>query len=876
MKKLLLIFFILLFLCGTSNAEYFSDIIVTSPDGIWTDSRTYSTLNDAVDAVGVNKRTIVIANQKVVTSLTIPSNITLKFERDGSIANSGQLTINTKDIISDNHQIFTGTGNIDFASGSIIKSSWFSNVETAFALTSNDTLTLIISKPQIITASYSPGNNVHLQWEAPGNILTVSAGVTVGNLGRITAGDYQIFAGAGDFDFNDGTNLKTSWFNSVRSALTWIESEKVTLSVVGTVNLDFPISVTSNVILDFTSNHGKITFDPGIVLTVSQRELPLSGFENLDVFINNISSTGLTVVISEDVNVIADTIIPKEIILKPIPGAILSIVNSILTINSPFNPGLHQVFSCTGTGKVVFGSGSVTEIYPQWWGVVGDGITDNLVGWQKFLSTINGRTAKIPNGIYRLSNGVVGSIYKISNCIINIEPGAQINIDGWTGNTVGLQIGSNVTIHGTLKIVSAGSVSDNGAINVPICIGDWWDGATSVNNVNIDSLVLSQGDDLANLLIIIGNVHTVNIGSVIAEGTYSCAVMAHWVGVPNSITPTISYHPHGIYIGNIIGDNAKTSLCTLSAVYDITIGSLSGDGNYRGLFSIGGDFGNYYAPPEQTKFICKGIRIKNIFLSKVKYRAIYVNASSGSIITEMEGQIYIEGGSVLGDIGSNAGVYLSGQYNGKINLEIAEFGENGIVLRDCRGIDGSKIYAHDNGYAGINLNGTNDEQVIGCDFSGSFACNNNQALVAGMGNINVNQYAHNNNLTGCVVSTNNGATHGVTLGNGSTNNIVVGIKGTGFSGIRYVVNDLNSNTTTNIVREITSDGITFYTGPPMGFCRSPYGQRLVFSDAAPIAGVWIKGDIIFSTLPAGEGYVGWVCVLGGTPGTWKGFGLIQP
>ena len=60
--------------------------------------------------------TIVIANAHTVTALTVPANVTLKFERDGSITNSGQLTINTKNIIADDHQIFTGTGDIDFES----------------------------------------------------------------------------------------------------------------------------------------------------------------------------------------------------------------------------------------------------------------------------------------------------------------------------------------------------------------------------------------------------------------------------------------------------------------------------------------------------------------------------------------------------------------------------------------------------------------------------------------------------------------------------------------------------------------------------------------------------------------------------------------
>ena len=290
MKKLLLIFFILLFLCGTSNAEYFSDIIVTSPNGIWTDSRTYSTLNDAVAAVGANKRTIVIANQQVVTSLTIPSNITLKLERDGSITNSGQLTINTKNILAPDRQIFTGVGNIDFAAGSVIRSSWFSNLETALALTTNDTVTLLISKPHTITASYSVGTNVRLKWEAPGNLLTINPAITLSNISQVEAGDYQIFAGAGKFTFIDGMNLNLNWFAHFRSAITHADTTKVTITIPGIKVIDYSDSIPDNTTLDLVSRSGFLNLTAGVTLSNVKNIIA----SNVPIFSTTGSITGLT------------------------------------------------------------------------------------------------------------------------------------------------------------------------------------------------------------------------------------------------------------------------------------------------------------------------------------------------------------------------------------------------------------------------------------------------------------------------------------------------------------------------------------------------------------------------------------------------------
>jgi hypothetical protein len=76
-------------------------------------------------------------------------------------------------------------------------------------------------------------------------------------------------------------------------------------------------------------------------------------------------------------NVTADLSIPANVSLKAERGAILSIASSkTLTLNGSFDAGLYQVFSCAGTGTVVFGNG-VPRVYPQWFGAVGDNSTDD-------------------------------------------------------------------------------------------------------------------------------------------------------------------------------------------------------------------------------------------------------------------------------------------------------------------------------------------------------------------------------------------------------------------------------------------------------------------------------------------------------------------
>lgn len=52
-------------------------------------------------------------------------------------------------------------------------------------------------------------------------------------------------------------------------------------------------------------------------------------------------------------------------------------------------------------------------------------------------------------------------------------------------------------------------------------------------------------------------------------------------------------------------------------------------------------------------------------------------------------------------------------------------------------------------------------------------------------------------------------------------------------------------------------------------------KKLVGGLAAPTTGTWTQGDRVEVTQPVAGGFSGFVCVTSGTPGTWKGYGLIS-
>jgi hypothetical protein len=40
-------------------------------------------------------------------------------------------------------------------------------------------------------------------------------------------------------------------------------------------------------------------------------------------------------------------------------------------------------------------------------------------------------------------------------------------------------------------------------------------------------------------------------------------------------------------------------------------------------------------------------------------------------------------------------------------------------------------------------------------------------------------------------------------------------------------------------------------------------------------GQYQKGDIVWNSNPKEDAFVGWICITGGVPGTWRPFGKIM-
>ena len=73
----------------------------------------------------------------------------------------------------------------------------------------------------------------------------------------------------------------------------------------------------------------------------------------------------------------------------------------------------------------------------------------------------------------------------------------------------------------------------------------------------------------------------------------------------------------------------------------------------------------------------------------------------------------------------------------------------------------------------------------------------------------------------------------------------------------------------------TGDVDTILSAYSYEFKDDLHQNVIVYTTATPSAGLWKQGDVIINTSPTSGSYEKWICVADGTPGTWKGVGLIS-
>lgn len=127
-------------------------------------------------------------------------------------------------------------------------------------------------------------------------------------------------------------------------------------------------------------------------------------YASLSAAVTAIGLTPKTLIVNTAAALTGDATIPATLGLKVINGGSIDRAGHSLTINGPFDAGMLQVF--TGSGTVIFGLGSVAAVNPLWWQTnTTPGTTDMTAAFQAAVNAYS--VVRIPAGTYLLAGQIV-------------------------------------------------------------------------------------------------------------------------------------------------------------------------------------------------------------------------------------------------------------------------------------------------------------------------------------------------------------------------------------------------------------------------------------------------------------------------------------
>lgn len=506
-------------------------------------------------------------------------------------------------------------------------------------------------------------------------------------------------------------------------------------------------------------------------------------------------------------------------------------------------------------------------------------------------------TTKIINALTAAAGATLtfetGKVYRVTDALV-VQANTTLNLNGSKIKFVTVGTKKNLDLRDGVKVLNGhienagSSFSGDGSYQSPINIGHYGVG-TGYQNIVLENLIVEGARPNGNGINITGDSNNLTINNINFPSSVNLErpILVHWGGGADPTAGTT--HPHNISITNIklgtmTGAGVGAACIYISGCYGINIENVYADDiRFRGgmLTTFAGDHGGYYGGAA-GELVMQGITAKNIGCGVTTQNIIKIDNRS---VLDPATSIYA-GPTIIGAFGVNSGTTIA-------SIIVANC--KGARIVDARIKGGSVCLAFGESVTGAVISGG----VFEGGYTNCIQCTNgtvapedciienvrafDAAENAGSEAIIYVGIAKRITIQNCSLGNLAGeaATWGIVAAAGSAEDLdlignhVYDAVGSAYSigsgGVYGQVKTFIGNTSeTGVQNQSGSNPMVFLT-----YARAAGVARQAFGSAAPTAGTWNNGDIVWKTDPFAGGIIGWVCVTAGTPGTWKTFGVIS-
>ncbi|MFB2595104.1 hypothetical protein ACEYYB_09650 [Paracoccus sp. p4-l81] len=553
-------------------------------------------------------------------------------------------------------------------------------------------------------------------------------------------------------------------------------------------------------------------------------------------------------------------------------------------------------FATAGGAKIRYVT-SAGNIDPDAFGAAGDGLTDDTLPLRAaaaLATAIGGGTIRLrPGAVYRLTEELSladGTTLEGNGAHLDFyAAGARRNlpIDG-----DGVRV-SNVTVR-NMK----GDAGFEGTLQTPIMICRYSSLAGAKGIIVENATVVTQTPG-GNGIGIIGDTSNVIVRNIVFPDSdrLGIPILVHWSfnGNWQASPPKQTAHQRNLIIENIDCGNLTYSTGTpgamgvsvifLSACYNVIVRNVTIKSmpNGKAVSIYAGDWGYQYAAADERPFGNSSIVIESVRGRVQTGLEIYMANTLDPPLVAWPAAVSIRQMHLLG-YGAVTQMSHGFRLNspGRLSIEDSTFdgfyiggapqdNVNDLVVRRTV-FRNSRTY----GFAWVAGSGGKACCIDACLFEG-----NNQAGVANMADILIDRAVSTLVVRDNTCQSPNMA-WSIRLGSQVAGavverNDVIGGSNSSFSfgttadyGVIAAFRDNRSQTS-------PPGGVRtgqIHAAHAQGSAGNGAQPRQMYGASAPATGQWAVGDVVFSTAPASGGSIGWVCVAGGTPGTWKAFGTV--